>query len=61
MKIDLMRGIENLTLIVFYRSADYWQFAVITADRKLHQPHDIFYTAESAEREGRQWIKVALG
>ena len=61
MKIDLMTGIENLTLIVFYTSADYWQFAVITANRKLHQPHDIFYSPKSAEREGRQWIKVVLG
>ncbi len=61
MKIGLMTGIENLTLIVFYTSADYWQFAVITAHGKLHQPHDIFYSAKSAECEGRQWIKVVLG
>ena len=60
MKIDLITGIENKTLVVFYTNSKCWQFAVITADGQLHQPHNIFYSAKSAEREGRQWIKVAL-
>ena len=61
MKIDLITGIENKTLVVFYTNSKCWQFAVIDADAQIHRPKDIFYSAEAAERDGRQWIKVALG
>ena len=61
MKIDLITGIENKTLVVFYTNSKCWQFAVITADGRVHLSYEIFYSAEAAEREGRQWIKVALG
>ena len=60
MKIDLMTGIEKFTLVVFYTNENCWQLAVIGADGRVHKFYELFYSAEAAEREGRQWIKVVL-
>lgn len=61
MKIENILGINGLILLIYYTSADYWQFAVIGKSGQLWQPDDIFFTPSMAETEGKKWIRAVLG
>jgi hypothetical protein len=54
--VQLVVGIERFTLVVFYTDAHCWEFRVISAGGAIFGEHRIYYTAEAAEKAGREWI-----
>lgn len=61
MIIEKIVGIHGLTLLIYYTSAEYWQFAVISKSGHLWQPNEIFFTPDAAESEGKKWIWAVMG
>ncbi len=55
-KIHLIVGFRDTTLIVFYTEAHCWQFRVISSGGAVFGERKIYYTAEAAEKAGREWI-----
>ncbi len=58
MKIEQVTYIDGITLMVFYTPAHCWQFAYFERTGKVRRYQGIFYTAEKAVIEGRQWVKA---
>jgi hypothetical protein len=56
-KIYLVVGTGLGTLVVFYTNAHCWQFRIATSFGGVFGLRRIYYTAEAAERAGREWIK----
>ncbi len=54
--VYLVASINNCTLIVFYTEAHCWQFRVISAGGSVFGEQKLYYTAEAAEKAGREWI-----
>jgi hypothetical protein len=54
--VQLVVGIERFTLVVFYTDAHCWEFRVISAGGAIFGERRIYYTAEAAEKAGREWI-----
>jgi hypothetical protein len=44
------------TIVVFYTDAHCWQFRVISAGGAVFGDRKIYYSAEAAEKAGREWI-----
>jgi len=61
LKIEKIIAIKGLTLLTYYTSAEYWQFAVIGRNGQLWQPDEIFFAPDVAESEGKKWIRAVLG
>ena len=55
-KIDSVTIINNVTLLVFYTELDCWQFRLISAAGEVFGKCKLYYTPESAEKAGREWI-----
>jgi hypothetical protein len=51
-------GIFGVTLIVFYTESHCWQFRVISSGGVVFGERKLYYSAEAAERAGRDWIKL---
>jgi hypothetical protein len=49
-------AIDKYILIVFYTDARCWQFRVIGFGGVVYGERRIYYTAEAAEKAGREWI-----
>ncbi len=49
-------GIQGFTLLVFHSEAHAWQFRLIGAGGKAFGEQKLYYTAEAAEKAGRDWI-----
>jgi hypothetical protein len=47
-------------LIVFYTDGGCWQFRVIANYGSVYGLNKIYYTAEAAERAGREWVAARL-
>lgn len=57
-KINLVVGIHNVTLTVFYTEEDdYWQFRLITPGGAVFGEGKIYYSPQAAEKAAREWIK----
>ena len=54
--IHLVAVIQNVTLVVFYTETHCWQFRLISAGGAVFGEQKLYYTAEAAEKAGRQWI-----
>jgi predicted Zn-dependent protease len=54
--IHTITNINGYTLIVFYTSAQCWQFRVISPGGAVFGERKIYYTAEAAEAAGRDWV-----
>lgn len=59
-RIERILSIEELTLMVFYTPAHYWQFSYINRKGKALKYCGIFYSSLEAELAGRKWIKGLL-
>jgi hypothetical protein len=59
-RIEKLISISNLTLVVYYTAGKCWQYAIASTLGSL-ESESIYYTAEAAEREGREQIRVLLG
>ena len=59
MKIDKIIGIEELILWVYYTPGKCWQYAISGKHGSL-ESEGIYYTAEAAERKGREQIQILL-
>ncbi|MBG1259929.1 hypothetical protein [Nostoc commune] len=44
------------TLLVFYTDAHCWQFRLISPGGTVFEERKIYYTAQAAEKVGREWI-----
>ncbi|MBE9209132.1 hypothetical protein IQ244_21855 [Nostoc sp. LEGE 06077] len=55
-KINLVVGIQNFTLVVFYTEADCWQFRLISSGGAVFGERKLYFTPEAAEKAGREWI-----
>ena len=51
--VHLITGIFGVTLIVFYTEAHCWQFRVISSGVAASGERKLYYSAEAAERAGR--------
>jgi hypothetical protein len=49
-------NINTYTLIVFYTQAKCWQFRVISPGGAVFGERKIYYSAEAAEKAGREWV-----
>ncbi|BAY66942.1 hypothetical protein NIES22_70860 (plasmid) [Calothrix brevissima NIES-22] len=54
--VHLVVGIEEFTLLVFYTEAHCWQFRLISPAGAVRSERKIYYTAEAAQKAGREWI-----
>lgn len=54
--VHLVTSINNCTLIVFYTEARCWQFRVVSSGGSVFGEQKLYYTAEAAEKAGREWI-----
>ena len=54
--IQLIIGIQDMTLLVFYTKAQCWQFRVVSARGEVFGEQRLYYTSEAAEKAGRDWI-----
>jgi hypothetical protein len=59
MKIDKVVEINKLTLLVYYTSSKCWQYA-IAGKHGSYESEGIYYTADAAEREGKEQIQLLL-
>lgn len=55
-KVQLVTIIENNILLIFYTEAHCWQFRVISSGGQVFGERRLYYTAEAAEKAGREWI-----
>lgn len=55
--VHLVVNIQNVTLVVFYTDAHCWQFRVISPGGAVFGERKIYYSAEAAEKAGREWIE----
>jgi hypothetical protein len=68
MRIEQVIGFSSLVLVVYYTVGQCWQYEIafdsswLSAGKKgRYKSESIYYTADAAEREGRQQVKVLLG
>jgi len=54
--VHLVVNINGCTMIVFYTDAHCWQFRVISPGGAVFGERKIYYSAEAAEKAGREWI-----
>jgi hypothetical protein len=59
-KILQILNIANFTLAIYYTPGLCYQYCIIDPEGIVYNFEDIFYTAEAAEREGRESVNVAL-
>ena len=60
MVIKHLVGIHGATLIV-YRVDDYFQYEIVFWDSSIHQPQEIYETADKARDIGLEMVKVVIG
>lgn len=60
-KIHLITNMQGITLMVFYTEAKAWQFRVLSAGGAVFGEQKLYYTAEAAEKAGREWIAQDFG
>ena len=53
-------GIQDTTLLVFHTEAHCWQFRVINAAGKVFGEQRLYYTADTAEKAGRDGIEQGV-
>jgi hypothetical protein len=53
-------GISGATLVV-YRVDDYFQYEIVFWDGSIHQPQEIYPTADKARDVGLESIKIVIG
>ncbi|MHC5675454.1 hypothetical protein [Nostoc sp.] len=54
--VHLVANINGCTMVVFYTDAHCWQFRVISPGGAVFGERKIYYSAEAAEKAGREWI-----
>ena len=54
--VHLVANIKDATLLVFYTETHCWQFRVISPGGAVFGDRKIYYTAEAAQKAGREWI-----
>jgi hypothetical protein len=59
MKIDKVVEIKKLTLLVYYTPGKCWQYAIAGKDGS-YESEEIYYTADAAEKQGREQIQLLL-
>ncbi len=57
MKIIALVSLKQHVLMVFYTSRSCYQYSIIAPNGYVYEPNDIFYTALSANHEGRLAIQ----
>jgi hypothetical protein len=55
--VHLVTSIQNVTLMVFHTDAHCWQFRVVSPGGAVFGERKIYYSAEAAEKAGREWIE----
>jgi len=58
--IHLVASIQDVTLVVFYTTAYCWQFRLISAGGAVFGERKLYYSAQAAEKAGRDWIAQGL-
>ncbi|MEH2055135.1 MAG: hypothetical protein V7K97_02915 [Nostoc sp.] len=54
--VHLVVNINGCTMVVFYTDAHCWQFRVISPGGAVFGERKIYYSAEAAQKAGREWI-----
>ncbi len=54
--IHLIAGIHGFTLLVFFTEVHCWQFRVISSGGAVFGERKLYYSAEAAEKAGREGI-----
>jgi hypothetical protein len=57
-RVHLLISVQDLILLVYYSDAWAWQFRVISGSEVFGE-RKIYYSAEAAEKAGRDWISSA--
>jgi hypothetical protein len=55
-KIHLVTFTPLGILAVYFSNDGCWQFRVLTYEGKVFGSQKLYYTAEAAERAGREWV-----
>ncbi|MBW4608187.1 MAG: hypothetical protein KME22_13435 [Hassallia sp. WJT32-NPBG1] len=55
--VHLVTSIQNCTLMVFHTDAHCWEFRVVSPGGAVFGERKIYYSAEAAEKAGREWIE----
>lgn len=55
-KIYLITSTPVGILLVFYTDGGCWQFRVLTPGGSVFGEQKLYYTAEAAEKAGREWV-----
>ena len=61
MKVDKLINIEGYSLAVFYTNSSCWQYSILFPNGSFVSPTEIYYTAQAAERVGREALNKVLG
>ena len=55
-KIHLLTITPLGILVVYFTNSGCWQFRVLTSNGSVFGLQKLYYTAEAAERAGREWV-----
>ncbi len=55
-KIQTLISINDYILMIFYTAAHAWEFRLISPDGSVYGKKGIYYTAEAAQKEAREWV-----
>ncbi len=54
-RVHSLISVQDFILLVYYSDAGAWQFRVISGNA-IFGERKIYYSAEAAEKAGREWI-----
>jgi hypothetical protein len=57
-KISTLTSTPLCILLVFYTNGGCWQFRVLSSGGAVFGEQKLYYTAEAAERAGREWVRL---
>ncbi|MBW4533187.1 MAG: hypothetical protein KME09_04550 [Pleurocapsa minor HA4230-MV1] len=61
MKLERLISINGAVLVVYYVGDLYYQYEIVFWDGSIHQPQEIYETAEKALNIGLEMVKVVIG
>ena len=61
MKLEHLTSINGAVLTVYYVGDLYYQYEILFWDSSIHQPQEIYDTADKALNMGLEMVKVVIG
>lgn len=61
MKLEHSICINGAVLVVYYVGDLYYQYEILFWDGSIHQPQEIYPTADKARDVGLEMVKVVIG